>query len=62
VRVTVDLDVCETHGQCEVMAPDVFRIERDSKLVYVSDPDEALRADVEAAVEACPTQAIRIDN
>jgi ferredoxin len=61
IRVTVDRDVCQRHGQCEFFAPEVFRLTDDMELEYNPAPDETLRDDVEEAARACPTQAIRVD-
>ncbi|MEV8312536.1 ferredoxin [Streptomyces sp. NPDC059900] len=61
LKVTVDLDVCQDHGQCVFAAPDVFKLDEDGRLAYVETPDEALRADVEDAADVCPLQAIRIE-
>ncbi|GGV37154.1 ferredoxin [Streptomyces longisporoflavus] len=61
LKVTVDLDVCQDHGQCVFAAPDVFELDDDGRLAYVGTPDESLRADVEDAADVCPLQAIRIE-
>ncbi|MGW6054994.1 ferredoxin [Streptomyces sp. NPDC055189] len=61
LKVTVDLDVCQDHGQCVFAAPDVFKLDEDGHLAYAETPDEALRADVEDAADVCPLQAIRIE-
>lgn len=62
MKVLVDLDVCEYHGQCAIAAPDVFDLKDESTLLWDAEPDEALRADVEAAADVCPTQAISIQD
>jgi ferredoxin len=61
MKVIVDLDVCEYHGQCAIAAPDVFELKDESTLVWVAEPDESLRGDVEEAADACPTQAITLE-
>jgi ferredoxin len=60
MRIHVDRDVCELHGQCAIAAPAVFAIDDAGELRYVSEPADDLRVDVEDAVGACPTQAIEI--
>lgn len=60
MRIEVDLDICQGHGMCELEAPDVFRAEVDHVELLDSEPDESRRAEVEAAVQYCPTQALRI--
>lgn len=59
MKITVDRDLCCSNGLCVVAAPEVFRLD-DVELEYVAEPDEALRAKVEEAVEMCPAQAISI--
>jgi len=44
-----------------IAAPEVFSFNADGGLVWVADCTEGLRADVEAAADACPEQAIVID-
>lgn len=62
MKVRVDLDLCQGHGTCAAEAPEVFAVdERESKVVVlVERPDEALRAQVKAAVKYCPTRALTL--
>lgn len=60
MRVEVDLDLCQGHGMCEMEAPDVFEAQRDHVVILNPNPDESQRAEVTAAVQYCPTQALRI--
>lgn len=48
------------HGQRLIAAPRVFSFTDDGDLIWVHEPDEALRADAEIAARACPMQAIAI--
>ncbi|MFI5659974.1 ferredoxin [Streptomyces sp. NPDC051684] len=61
MKVVVDMNKCQDHGQCVFAAPDVFSFDDAGRLAYVSDPDDALRDDVEEAADVCPLQAIRIE-
>jgi ferredoxin len=63
MRVVVDFDLCESNALCMGLAPEVFEV-RDDDLLYVLDenPPEALREQVEAAVRACPKNAISIED
>lgn len=61
MKVVVDSSKCQDNGQCVFAAPDVFRLDENGRLSYVPDPDDALRDDVEEAVDVCPRRAIRID-
>jgi len=62
MRVVVDMSRCQDHGQCAFAAPEVFQLDADGHLGYVPDPDESLREAVEEAVDACPLQAIRLED
>jgi len=64
MKVIVDAQRCELHGECMVAAPEVFDIEDDAEVVTVinPEPDESLRAAVEEAVLMCPLAAIRIED
>jgi ferredoxin len=57
--VRVDPRLCEGHGICMELAPDVFDL-GDDDIANVTDehPDERFRAKVAAAAAACPRQAI----
>ncbi|MGD0392405.1 MAG: ferredoxin [Acidimicrobiales bacterium] len=61
MRVRVDLDLCQGHGVCESEAPGVFLLGKQTTVTILDDsPDEARRAEVEAAVHFCPTSALHI--
>jgi ferredoxin len=51
----IDASACAAHGDCEVIAPEAFRVE-DVAVVVNSAPDELM---IEAA-RACPSAAIRL--
>lgn len=61
MRVTVDYNLCDSHGECMTAAPEVFEIRDDDKL-YVLDenPGDALRDKVVAAARRCPKLAIEL--
>ncbi|GAA1011170.1 ferredoxin [Streptomyces sp. F-3] len=61
MKITVDMNLCQDHGQCAIAAPEVFRMNDEGKLVYETDPDDALRTEVEEAADVCPVQAILIE-
>lgn len=61
MRVSVNFDVCRDHGQCVIAAPEVFDFDADGNLVFTAEPDASLRTDVEEAADACPEQAITIE-
>ena len=63
MRIKVDFDLCQGHGECEGEAPEVFELDDDGKLkVLQENPPEELRAKVERAVKYCPTMALKIED
>jgi ferredoxin len=62
VKVRVDMNLCQSHGECVFAAPDVFELGDDDVLRWKEDVDESRRAAVEEAVNACPMMAISIDD
>jgi len=61
MKVRVDMNLCQSHGECVFPAPDVFELGDDDVLHWKEDVDESRRAAVEEAVNACPMMAISID-
>jgi ferredoxin len=51
----IDASACSAHGDCEDIAPEVFRLE-DIAVVVGDGPDELMLA----AAQACPSIAIRL--
>jgi ferredoxin len=61
VRVHVNYDQCEANGLCMAAAPAVFDLDdADDLHVLQEEPGEEQRAQVIAAVRACPKQAIQL--
>jgi ferredoxin len=61
MKVTVDLALCQDHGQCAIAAPDVFRIDDEGHLEYDGTPDDSMLEFVEEAADVCPVQAMLIE-
>jgi ferredoxin len=63
MKVVVEFDRCELHGDCVLAAPEVFDIGDDDEVVslLIEEPGEELRAKVEEAVRNCPVTAIRLE-
>ena len=61
MKVHVDMNLCQSHGECVIAAPDVFELGDDDVLVWQEDVPEERRAAVQEAVNACPMAAIRIE-
>lgn len=62
MKVNVDMNLCQSHGECVAPAPDVFQLGDDDVLQWQEEVDESRRAAVEEAVNACPMMAISIDD
>jgi ferredoxin len=61
MKVVVDMNLCQSHGECVAVAPDVFELGEDDVLRWKEDVDESRRAEMEEAVEVCPMMAIRLE-
>jgi ferredoxin len=62
-RIDVDLDLCQGHAMCELEAPDYFHVPKRGKVEIVdASPPEDARAEVERAVDMCPTQALLLSD
>jgi ferredoxin len=60
IKVYVDMEKCQHYGQCVFEAPDIFRLNENDKLEYTAEADDSERANIEAAIDVCPMQAIMI--
>lgn len=60
-RIDVDLDLCQGHAMCELEAPSYFRVpKRGAVEILDTEPPDDARAEIERAVESCPTRALVI--
>jgi ferredoxin len=55
MRIVVDREKCSGLAMCEVEAEDLFEVQEDGSLVILDQREAA-----EAAVAACPTEALSI--
>ncbi|MFD6890442.1 ferredoxin [Streptomyces sp. NPDC059957] len=60
MQITVDMNLCESHGQCVFAAPEVFSFDDEDYLVYDAAPSDALLDKAEKAAVVCPARAITI--
>ncbi|QBD83550.1 ferredoxin [Ktedonosporobacter rubrisoli] len=60
MKIVVDLNRCQSYGQCVFAAPNVFRFHGEESLEFDYAPDDQQRIQVERAAAACPVQAISI--
>ena len=61
IKVHVDMNLCQSHGECVLAAPDVFELGDDDVLVWQEEVPDDRRAEIELAVNVCPMMAISID-
>lgn len=61
MKVHVDMNLCQAHGECVFVAPDVFELHDDDSLTWAEEVGEERRAEVEQAVQVCPMMAIKIE-
>ncbi|MEU6526141.1 ferredoxin [Streptomyces sp. NPDC046924] len=62
-RAVIDTSKCVGHGQCAMMAPDVFDLDAGGYAeTVVGELTGDQRRDAETAAMACPEQAIRIED
>lgn len=64
MKIKVDLDVCEAHGECVARAPDLFDLGDDDDVVTIlqPQPSDDLRGEALAAQKSCPVDAITIED
>lgn len=60
MKVTVDRATCIGAASCVGVAPGVFELDDEYKAVVI-DPEGADEEDIRRAAEACPVQAITIE-
>lgn len=60
IKISVDMEKCQNYGQCVFEAPTVFLLNAEDKLEYEATADDSERANLEAAVDVCPMQAITL--
>jgi len=64
MKIIVDTEKCEAHGDCVIAAPSVFDLDDDDHVVklLMAEPPEDMRAEVEQAARDCPVAAITIED
>lgn len=60
MQITVDMNLCESHGQCVFAAPEVFSFDDEDYLLYDAAPGDALLDKAEKAAAVCPARAITV--
>ena len=61
MRIKVDAKLCELHGRCAFVAPELFRIDEDKDtVVYEESVPASLEDKARRATKACPQLAITV--
>jgi ferredoxin len=61
MKIHVDLERCTGHGFCEGIAEDIFEVNPTGWVeLKQPSPEQHRRAEVDEAVNLCPTQALSI--
>ena len=61
MQIRVLRSECCGHGECVAIAPDVFQLDSRKKVVTL-DPESATAELLQEAVEACPCQALVLED
>ena len=61
MKVKVDRDLCTGVSNCEAIAPTVFKVDKNNKVVLL-DPKSVDDKTLMAAAESCPENAIIIED
>lgn len=61
MKAVVDPDVCIGCTLCTQICPDIFRMEGEKAVSYVSPVPKNLEEPCKNAAEQCPVSAIRIE-
>jgi len=63
MKIVYDRDKCKLHAQCRGAAPELFSFAPDGSLVVLDENQpEELREAAQDAVDACPEQALSIED
>ncbi len=61
-KVNVDMNLCQSHGECAYVAPEIFELGDDDVLRWKEDIDPALRDKALEAADVCPMLAITVED
>jgi ferredoxin len=60
MKVEVDTDLCQAHGECVFAAPEIFELDDEDQIHWVENPDESLLEKALQAAKVCPVSAIKV--
>ncbi|GAA2326996.1 hypothetical protein Scani_17010 [Streptomyces caniferus] len=61
MKITVDHGLCDGLGQCALVAPEVFALDDEERLVVAPEAARGSAGKVAAAARACPVRAISVE-
>lgn len=63
MKMILDYELCEGHGECVVAAPEIFDLDDDGEkaVLLQEEPGEELREPATEAVKICPIAALRLE-
>lgn len=62
MKVVVNWSLCDGNGNCEAIAPELFRLDDDDQLQVLQENfSEELREKAQAAVVSCPKNALSLE-
>ena len=62
MKVHVDMNLCQSHGECVAVAPEVFSLGEDDVLTWKEEVSADRRSQLEEAVNVCPMMAISLED
>ncbi|GAS93853.1 3Fe-4S ferredoxin [Mycolicibacterium canariasense] len=63
MKIQINRDRCEGHGQCIAVAPDIFDLDDEGIAILLTSESvsEGLAGQAAAAAEVCPVAALMLD-
>jgi ferredoxin len=62
MKIIIDWDLCQGHGNCTGEAPEVFRLNDEGNLeLLMEEAPLSMARELDLAVRYCPTSAIRLE-
>lgn len=62
MKIIIDWDLCQGHGNCTGEAPEVFRLNDQGNLeLLMEEAPLSMAKELDLAVRYCPTSAIRLE-
>jgi ferredoxin len=62
MKIIIDWDLCQGHGNCTGEAPEVFRLNDEGNLeLLLEEAPLSMAQELDLAVRYCPTSAIRLE-